>query len=370
MARTNDTIMMISPHSSTERVVLRIDGKPCLAREGQTILECARENDIHIPTLCYHEKLKPLGSCRLCLVEIKGVATPTTACTTPVSPGMEVTTRSPALERLRRETLKLILLRHPLNCAPCELNGNCQLQDLAHEYDISHYDLHTYDVRPLDIGSSVWATPLIDYHPRRCILCGRCVQACTEITGNGVIGFEGRGAEARIAPLDPSQNGAECVSCGECLAICPVNALTESMGVSKGKAWETTKVETICGYCGCGCSLELNTVNGQVVGVTPNNSGVNRGELCVKGRFGYDFINHKDRLTQPLIRRDGYWEEVKWEEALDYVAGRLAQIRIAAGADAIAGLSSARCTNEENYLFQKLLRGVIGTNNVDHCARL
>jgi predicted molibdopterin-dependent oxidoreductase YjgC len=364
------------------RIRLTINGKLVLARKGQTILEAARENAIHIPTLCYTEKLKPLGACRLCIVEIASNSAasegknaiptmPVTACTTPVAEGMVVTTDSPMLENLRRETLKLIFLRHPLNCTACEINGSCQLQDLAHEYDISHEDLHTYEIRPLDIPAESYATPLIKYHARRCILCGRCVQACQEISEVGAIAFKGRGASTRIAPVEPTASSKpECISCGECLAICPANALTEAMGRPKGKPWETQKVKTICTYCGCGCELILNVVNNQVVGVSSSDGGVNKGALCSKGRFGYDYINHKDRLKEPMINRGGYWEEVTWDDALDYMAEKLAAVRVEHGADAFGALSSARCTNEENYLFQKLVRGVMGTNNVDHCARL
>lgn len=353
------------------RVQLTIDDRPVLAREGQTILEVARENGFRIPTLCYSEKLKPLGACRLCVVEVEGTPTPVTACTVQAREGMTISTSTPFLENLRRETLKLLLLRHPLNCTACEINGNCSLQDLVHLYDISHEDLHTYDLRPIEFGPTPWATPLIQYHPRRCILCGRCVEACVEISEVGAINFAGRGASTHIAPVEAKTNNrAECVSCGECMAICPSNALTERLGVPKGKPWETKKVKTVCTYCGCGCELNLNVHDAQVVGVTPSNSGVNKGALCSKGRFGYEFINHKDRLKAPMVRENGYWREVNWDEALEYIATKLVHIRNQHGPDAIAGLSSARCTNEENYLFQKFLRGVIGTNNVDHCARL
>ena len=354
-----------------KRIHLSLDGKPVLAREGQTILDVAREYGVRIPTLCYHPKLEPIGACRLCIVTVDGARLPVTACTTKVAEGMSVVTTSPAIESLRRETLKLILLKHPMNCTACEINGRCALQDLAFEYDIAHEDLHSYEIKPIEYPTEPYATPLIRYHPRRCVLCGRCVQACTEIIGASAITFKGRGVETRIGPIDlaPGQENP-CISCGECMSVCPVNALTEAMGKPKGKPWETRQVETICGYCGCGCTLQLDVVNDQVVGVSSAEGGVNDGELCAKGRFGYDFVSHKDRLRQPLIRRNGYWEETNWDEALDYVAERLADIRAQYGADAIGGLSSARCTNEDNYLFQKFVRGVLGTNNVDHCARL
>jgi predicted molibdopterin-dependent oxidoreductase YjgC len=364
--------MLRNSRGNPERqVALTIDDQMVLGYEGQTILDVARENGIRIPMLCYTDKLKPLGACRLCIVNVQGIETPVTACTTQISDGMVIETRTPVLEILRRETLKLLFLRHPMNCGACEISGSCQLEDLAYEYDISHQDLHTYEIHPIEFEAESYATPLIQYHPRRCILCGRCVHACMEIVAVGAINFSGRGAETRISPVvrDTGER-VECVSCGECMAVCPANALTETMGQPKGKPWERTKVTTTCSYCGVGCQLELNVVDNRVVGVTSSDGEPNWGALCVKGRFGYDFIHHKERLTRPLIRREGYWEEVMWDEAFEFVAERLAAIHAESGADAIAGLSSARCTNEENYLFQKLFRGVLGTNNVDHCARL
>ncbi len=348
-----------------------INGVPVEAREGKSILDVARSHDIPIPTLCYIQKLRPLGSCRMCVVEVEGTPTPVTACTTPIADGMVITTHSPHLEKLRREILKLILQKHPLNCYACEINGSCQLQDLVHAYDIGHNDLHAYNIRPIEFEPEPYSTPLIKYHPQRCILCGRCIQACMEISEVGAINFKGRGASTRIAPVLPTAEfKPECISCGECMSVCPVNALTEATGRPRGKAWETTRVKTTCAYCGCGCQLELNVTNNQVTGVNPCDGGVNKGALCSKGRFGYDFINHPDRLKKPMIRRNGRLEEVHWDEALDFCAERLVDVLDAHGPEAIGGLSSARCTNEENYLFQKFMRSVLGTNNVDHCARL
>ena len=348
-----------------------INGTRIPALQGRTILEVARDNDIHIPTLCYIKKLRPLGSCRMCVVEVAGTPTPVAACKTAITDGMIVTTNSRQIEQLRRETLKLILQKHPLNCYACEINGNCQLQDLVHAYDIGHNELHAYNIRPIEFEPEPYSTPLIKYHPQRCILCGRCIQACLEITEVGAINFKGRGAQTRIAPVaHTSEFKPKCSSCGECMSVCPVNALTEAQGRPRGKAWETTRVKTICTYCGCGCQLELNVNNNQVTGVNPSEGGVNNGALCTKGRFGYDFINHPDRLSKPLIRKNGNLEEVHWDEALDYCADKLVDILGKYGSEAVGGLSSARCTNEDNYLFQKFMRGVLGTNNIDHCARL
>ncbi len=363
--------MMTIRKADVQGFQVTINGRHVAALEGQTILEVARTHDIHIPTLCYIQKLRPLGSCRICVVEVEGTPTPVTACTTPITHGMVVTTHSPHLEKLRREILKLILQKHPLNCYVCEINGSCQLQDLVHAYDIGHNDLHAYNIRPIDFEPEPYPTPLIKYHPQRCILCGRCIQACLEISEVGAINFKGRGANTRIAPVLPTAEfKPECISCGECMAVCPVNALTEARGRPRGKAWETTRVKTTCTYCGCGCQLELNVTNNQVTGVSPCEGGVNSGALCSKGRFGYDFVNHPDRLRRPMIRRNGRLEEVHWDVALDHCAERIVGVLGRHGPDALGGLSSARCTNEENYLFQKFMRAVLGTNNVDHCARL
>lgn len=363
--------MTMTARENAQEFQVTMNGRLIPVLEGQTILEAARSHDVHIPTLCYLKKLRPLGSCRMCVVEVVGTPTPVPACTTPIAPGMAITTHSSHLEKLRREILKLILQKHPLNCYACEINGACQLQDLVHAYDIGHNDLHAYSIRPMESNPEPYSTPLIKYHPQRCILCGRCIQACLEISEVGAINFKGRGAHARIAPVTPtSEFKPECISCGECMSVCPVNALTEAGVRSRGKAWETRRVKTICTYCGCGCQLELNVYNNQVTGVNPCDGGVNKGALCSKGRFGYGFINHPDRLRRPLARRNGRLEEVHWDEALDICAERLVDALHHHGSEAIGGLSSARCTNEENYLFQKFMRSVLGTNNIDHCARL
>ena len=363
--------MQITEKQSAGQVQLTINGMPVSGIKGRTILETARNNEIAIHTLCYHSKLRPLGSCRLCVVEVEGVQSPVPACEMLISDEMVIQTHTPLLEDFRRETLKLLFLRHPMNCGACEISGECQLQTLAYEYDISHNDLHTYEIRQTEYPLASYATPLIKYHPRRCILCGRCIQACADITANRAIELKGVGATAYISPVktDPALE-QRCTSCGECMAICPVNALTEVMAPSKGMAWEIGKTETTCPYCGVGCQMELNAANNKVVGIKPSNGPVNKGDLCSKGRFGYNFINHKDRIRQPLIRKNGRWEEVGWDQAVDYISKRLIEIRSKYGPDTIGALSSARCTNEENYIVQKFIRGVIGTNNVDHCARL
>jgi predicted molibdopterin-dependent oxidoreductase YjgC len=354
-------------------ISITLDAIPCEGHAGQTILEIARANHIHIPTLCYHERLRPIGSCRLCIVEVEGSGSPVAACTTSARTGMVVRTHTPELERLRRDTLLLLLLDHRLDCDTCELDGECRLQELARRYGITQEEVDQMGFCPVPKGPTTYgATPLITYHPDRCILCGRCVKACEEISGQSVLSFIGHGATTTIGPAVTDTRGAgECLSCGECLSVCPVNALTPTHGGDAMPAGvKMKKVRTVCPYCGCGCEMDLRIHEDRVQGVSSCRGGVNDGSLCAKGRFGLGFIHSPERLTAPLIREQGGFRTASWDEALELVAARLHAAVRDHGPDSLAGLSSARCTNEENYLFQKLFRTVVGTNNVDHCARL
>jgi predicted molibdopterin-dependent oxidoreductase YjgC len=375
-------------------VTLTVDGKKVTIRKLSTVLGAVRKLDIPMPTLCHHPDLTPYGGCRLCIVEIKGLARPVTACTTPVNESMEVTTTSPKLEQLRKTTLELILSDHPNDCMVCERAGDCVLQELAYFYGIKENrfqgERRVYKKRDNN--------PFVERDMEKCILCGQCVRICDEIQGVGAIDFVHRGFRTKISP--PYEKDLNCEFCGQCVAVCPTGALTGKMWAQKGRQ-SFKKVETVCPYCGCGCNLTLHIRRNEIMRVTSKKDTINEGWLCAKGRFGYGFINNPDRLTKPLIRiapkesqelnpplppftkggsggitnsslvtrHSSLFKEVSWDEALDYVANRLKDIKEKYGPDSIGGLSSAKCTNEENYLFQKFMRAAIGTNNVDHCAR-
>lgn len=349
-------------------MVVTINGKEYEALEGQTILQVAKANGIKIPTLCYLEKVNPIGSCGLCVVEVKGNSEPVPACSTEVQDGMVIVTESSRLDAVRSNVLKMLLEKHPLDCPVCDKAGECRLQDLVYElgYEKGFVDQRAVIMLP-QRPPVLYSTPAIKYYPSRCVLCQRCVTVCAEYVGQGVLVIAGENGDAHVEPAYPDK----CISCGECLAVCPVGALTENVSDLKARPWQKQSVRTVCPYCGVGCVLELNVARNKVIKVSVDNEiPPNYGTLCVKGRFGFEFINNHDRLTKPLIRRDNGFAEVSWEEAFDYVADRLRDIVSEHGPDSVAGLTSAKCTNEDNYVFQKFMRAVVGTNNVDHCARL
>jgi len=354
-------------------VTLTIDGQRVTVPEGITVLEAARRAGIFIPTLCHDDRLSPWGGCRLCVVEIKGMRGLPASCVTAVAEGMVVETASPAVIEARKEILSLLLANHPQDCLTCSKSGDCRLQDYAYLYGVrgDEYqgERHNY---PLEEDN-----PFFIRDMNKCILCGKCVRACAEVQGRSAIDFAYRGFNTRVTPpLDVTlREAGDCVFCGNCVQVCPVGALTEKQRLWQGREWEFKKVRSICSYCGVGCNITLYVKDGRVVKVTGyENSEVNNGWLCVKGRFGFDYIHSPDRLTRPLIRTgergSGQFREASWEEALDLVAGKLKEIKEKYGPEALGVLCSAKCTNEENYLLQKLARGVLGTNNVDHCARL
>ena len=344
---------------------LTIDDKKIEAPDGATVLEAARLARIDIPTLCHDPRMKPFGACRLCIVEIGGLPRPVTSCTTPATEGMVVVTTNSKLERLRKTTVELLLSDHPNDCMVCIQAGQCSLQELAYRYGLrkNRFDGAVRQHNRVD------SNPFIMREQDKCVLCGLCVRVCDEVQGVAAIGFANRGFESDICP--PFKKDLDCEFCGQCVSVCPTGALSAKMWAGQPRLEGTAATETTCTYCGCGCNLTLHTHAEKVVRVTSRPDNHNRGWLCVKGRFGYEFIASPERLTTPLIRRQkgGPLEPAGWDEALDLVASRLTAIRDQHGADAVAGLASARCTNEENYLFQKMIRAGIGTNNVDHCAR-
>ena len=366
-------------------ITLKIDSKKVTVRKLSTILDAAGKLDISIPSLCHHPELSPFGGCRLCLVEIKGSPKPVTACTTFAKEGMEVITTSPHLENLRKTTLELILSDHPIDCMVCERAGDCKLQELAYLYGIRENRFKG----ERRVYAKKDNNPFIERDMEKCILCGKCVRICDEIQGVSAIDFAYRGMKTKICSA--FETDLNCEFCGQCVAVCPTGALTGKMWAQKGRQ-HFTEVDTICPYCGCGCTITLHVWRNEIRRISSKEISVNEGWLCAKGRFGYQFIQSPDRLTKPLIRiapkespgltdkpwdmnsarfsiQDSGFKEVTWDEAFDYIANKLKEIIVAHGHDSIGGLSSARCTNEENYLFQKLMRAVIGTNNIDHCAR-
>ncbi len=309
----------------------------------------------------------------MCLVELEENNKLVTSCTTPVTEGLKVLTDSPKVIDSRRTILDLLLSDHPLDCMTCESNGNCQLQDLAYEYGLDESSYGSKTESRFEIAKN---NPFIEMDPDKCILCGKCVRVDSEIQCSDAIDFVDRGFAAKVStPFDLGLEADEstCVFCGQCVEMCPTGALTYRPAKGKGRDYDFEKVQTTCPYCGVGCQLELQVKDNQVVQVgsvyqegRPNP----QGESCVKGRFGYQFINHPDRLTKPLIKENGEFKEVTWEQALDYVADNFKDIKKKYGGQAFGALSSARCTNEENYLTQKFMRAVMGTNTVEHCARL
>ena len=354
----------------TNGVTFTLNGHKVQAQAGQTVLEAATAAGVRIPALCHHPALEPIGACRICLVEVARQRTLQTACTLKVTAGIEVWTDTPKVREARRFVLELLLSDHPLDCMTCERTGSCELQDLAYEYGIRQTRYpgvqHEY---PIDTSN-----PFYERDYNKCILCRRCVRACDEINGVEAIGVIQRGFDSKIGTaFDGPMQDSPCEFCGMCVEVCPTAALVPKLKKGQGRAWEFRRVTTLCPYCGVGCQLVLHIKEGRIVEVSSKwDAPANHGWTCVKGRFGWDFVHHPDRLTRPLIRRSkgGELEEAEWDETLDLVARRFSEIRAQSSPDAFGILASAKCTNEENYLMQKFARAVIGTNNVDHCARL
>lgn len=340
-----------------------IDGKKVKAAEGSTLLEAATAAGIYIPTLCFHPDLSTFGGCRVCIVDINGKMV--TACRVFVEEGMVVLTDTPEVAVVRRVTVEMILASHNPDCQSCPRNNSCALQEVSNYVGITEERLYKLrrSVNEIPTDNS---NPFFAMDHTRCILCGICVRTCQEINGVAAIDFSHRGNYTRVSALGSLPlTESKCESCGECVERCPTGALAR-----KANERPSYEVKSVCAYCGVGCGIYLGVRGNRVVSVHGDQESlVNNGQLCVKGRFGYNFINHPDRLKTPLIKRNGQFEEASWEEALDLVASKFKEIQEKYGPEALGGLSSARVTNEDNYMFQKLLRS-LGTNSVDHCARL
>jgi len=352
-------------------ISLTINGKAIQVPKGTLLLDACQAAGADIPTLCYDPDLCLAGSCRMCVVEAQGRRNLMASCVSPVENGLVIETESPAAVEARKVVLELLLARHKLECHVCERDGDCRLQEYCYRYGVKESRFagegpHFYKDDP---------NPFIERDYDKCIMCTRCVRACDEITGAQAINLEDRGHHAKISTVfNGKLADSTCVFCGQCVMVCPVGALTSKISAGQGKPYQVEKVATTCTYCGTGCTLQLNVKDDRVVGVSSMrdaaSSPVNKGALCVKGRFGWDFIGSPERLTTPLIRENGELRPASWDEALDFAANRLKEIKGQNGPDSLAMFSSARASNEENYLAQKLMRAAIGTNNVDHCARL
>ncbi len=351
-----------------------LNNKPYEIEAGETMITFARRalGPDSIPTLCDAPNLDPFGSCRVCSVDValekNGPAKTFASCHTPVAEGQYIYTDSKNVQRLRKNIIELVLTDHPLDCLTCEVNGNCELQTVAARVgitDVRYPEGETHLDREKDLSHPYMTSDL-----SKCINCYRCVRACDEVQGQFVLSMAGSGFDSRIIKgMDESFDDSPCVSCGACSQACPTAAISD---VFKSKSIANTKkTRTVCNYCGVGCNLEVATSGGVIKGIqAPYDAEVNQGHTCLKGRYAFKFYDHPDRITSPMIKRNGEFEKVSWDEAYDHIATKFSSFKDEFGPDSMAGISSARCTNEENYLMQKFFRAVIGTNNIDGCARV
>jgi len=353
-------------------VTLTIDGRTISVAEGTSVMRAAAECGGAIPSLCATDSVAAFGSCRLCLVEVDGMRGTPASCTTPAAEGMVVRTQTPRLERLRRGVMELYISDHPLDCLTCSANDDCTLQEAAAQVGLRDVRHGYTGENHLDLAADS-SNPYFDFDPSKCIVCSRCVRACDEVQGTFALTVTGRGFASKVGAGQAADDflSSECVSCGACVQACPTAALGEKAVKDIGKPERA--VITTCAYCGVGCTFRAEMRGEQLVRMVPWKDGkANRGHSCVKGRFAWGYANHADRITTPMIREsiDQPWREVGWDEALEFAAGRLAAIKAESGPGALGGITSSRCTNEETFLVQKLVRAGFGSNNVDTCARV
>ncbi len=372
-----------TPESKSEKMVtLTIDGKSVTVPEGTSIMRAAMEAGTEIPKLCATDSIKAFGSCRLCVIEVEGRYGTPASCTTPVAPGIAVKTQTPRLAAIRRGVMELYISDHPLDCLTCAANGDCELQDMAgavglrdvrYGYDGANHVFArnngeaNFDWKPKDESN-----PYFTYDPAKCIVCNRCVRACEEVQGTFALTISGRGFDSRVSPgMDEAFFESECVSCGACVQACPTATLTEKSVIEIGQP-EHSEVTT-CAYCGVGCTFKAEMRGEEVVRMVPWKDGkANHGHSCIKGRFAYGYAHHGDRILKPMVREtiDQPWREVSWDEALTFAADRMKAIQTKYGKNSVGAITSSRCSNEETYLVQKLVRAGFGNNNVDTCARV
>ena len=382
MALIKETDYGTKASKSEEMVTLSIDGVEVTVPAGTSIMRAAMEIGTTIPKLCATDMLDSFGSCRLCLVEIEGRNGTPASCTTPVAPGIKVKTQTPRLKNIRKGVMELYISDHPLDCLTCAANGDCELQDMAGAVGLRDVrygyqgENHVFDMvagreNPLFLKKDT-SNPYFTYDPSKCIVCNRCVRACEEVQGTFALTISGRGFDSRVsAGMNEEFLNSECVSCGACVQACPTATLSEKSLIEIGQP-EHSAITT-CAYCGVGCSFKAEMRGEEVVRMVPWKDGkANRGHSCVKGRFAYGYTTHRDRILKPMVRDriTDPWRETTWEEAIQRVASEFRRIQAKYGQGAVGGITSSRCTNEDIFLVQKLIRQGFGVNNVDTCARV